>query len=244
MIHAIYNNDCMNILPNLKDNSVDFCITDPPYNIGQKGNNKLTKMGDKIVENSKAFGWDYMDNYFEWVESWMTHLYRVVKHSAFIFFDLNEIGKLKDIGEKVGFYSKTFFCIVKNNPLPHFCKNGYRSGFELGILFLKYKKTSKFNFLKQEEMINVKNYTIGNKLTKHPTEKPIEVIKHLVHVMSDEGDCGLDPFAGSGNHIIAMKELRRGFVGIEKDTDYYNAITERLNNTKVLQKSIFKGEIL
>ena len=62
----------------------------------------------------------------------------------------------------------------------------------------------------------------------HPTEKPIDLMTYLISKSSVEGDLVLDTFAGSCPVAIASHNLKRRFICIERDTDYYNASVERL----------------
>lgn len=62
----------------------------------------------------------------------------------------------------------------------------------------------------------------SNKGGKHPTAKPVELYKWLVERYSKENDCVLDPTFGSGNSGRACAELKRAYVGIEKDEGFFN----------------------
>jgi len=231
--NKIIQGDALEILKTFPDESVDCVITDPPYNIGGKSN-KLTKVGSEIKSNEEVLGgWDNIDNYFDWTRNWLKEVFRVTRNGVFSFFDLNEIGKLKDLVESMGFYPKNFIVMVKNNPIPHIRKTGYRSGFEMGLMFMKDKK-SKFNFLSQREMINVKYYNIGKKITTHPTEKPESIVGHLVRVLSDKGDLILDPFLGSGTTAVVARKLGRNFVGIEINPEYIKIAEKRLQQQVLL----------
>jgi site-specific DNA-methyltransferase (adenine-specific) len=62
----------------------------------------------------------------------------------------------------------------------------------------------------------------GNRKTNgHPTEKPLELYKFLIERYSDVGDTVLDPTFGSGNSGLASIELRRKYIGIEKDNNFF-----------------------
>jgi len=63
---------------------------------------------------------------------------------------------------------------------------------------------------------------------KHATQKPVELIKWILKYYSKEGDNVLDPTMGSGSTGVACKELKRNFIGIEKDEKIYNDAIERL----------------
>lgn len=64
----------------------------------------------------------------------------------------------------------------------------------------------------------------------HPTLKPIELMHHLVKLVSFENQTVLDPFMGSGTTGIACEQLGRNFVGIEIDEHYFNIAKERIEN--------------
>jgi DNA modification methylase len=56
----------------------------------------------------------------------------------------------------------------------------------------------------------------------HPTEKPLDLYKWLIERYSNEGDVVLDPTAGSFNSGVASMELKRNYIGIEKDVGFFN----------------------
>lgn len=62
----------------------------------------------------------------------------------------------------------------------------------------------------------------------HPTQKDIKVFSKLVDLLSNENDLVLDCFSGSGTTAIACHKLKRRFICIEKDKDYYEASVKRL----------------
>lgn len=70
----------------------------------------------------------------------------------------------------------------------------------------------------------------------HPTEKPLNLIELLLRTKSNENDLILDCFSGSGTTAIACHNLKRRFICIEKDYDYWKASVERLENTKAQLK--------
>jgi site-specific DNA-methyltransferase (adenine-specific) len=60
----------------------------------------------------------------------------------------------------------------------------------------------------------------------HPNEKPIDIMKRLMMLLTDEGDTIIDPFMGSGTTGVACVQTGRNFIGIEIDPTYY-AIAEK-----------------
>ena len=69
---------------------------------------------------------------------------------------------------------------------------------------------------------------IASQKGKHPTQKPVDLIKWCLKYYSKEGDVVLDPTMGSGSTGVACKEMNRYFVGIEKDEDIFKVAEDRL----------------
>ena len=77
-------------------------------------------------------------------------------------------------------------------------------------------------------------------LYKHPTIKPLDLVKRHIQHSTNEGDTVLDCFMGSGTTGVACKELNRDFIGIELDKEYYDIAVKRINGiTADGQLSIF-----
>ncbi|WP_283643239.1 DNA-methyltransferase [Croceibacter atlanticus] len=66
----------------------------------------------------------------------------------------------------------------------------------------------------------------------HSTQKPLKLIQRLILASSNEGDVVLDPFAGSGSTAIASLQLKRDFITIESDEDYYNEVLKRIKSVE------------
>ena len=62
----------------------------------------------------------------------------------------------------------------------------------------------------------------------HPTQKPLKLLERLISVASNDGDVVLDPFFGSGNALIAARNMNRRYIGIEKDENYFKVASQRL----------------
>ena len=63
----------------------------------------------------------------------------------------------------------------------------------------------------------------------HPTQKPVELFKYLIRTYTNENDLVFDGFLGSGTTAVACKELNRNFIGMEKETKYFDIINKRLS---------------
>jgi len=73
---------------------------------------------------------------------------------------------------------------------------------------------------------------IGRGIYNHPTEKPLEIMKRLVEMLTPEGGTVLDPFCGSGTTAIACKELNRNYICIEKEKEYFDIACKRVNQPR------------
>lgn len=62
----------------------------------------------------------------------------------------------------------------------------------------------------------------------HPTQKPVNILKHLIEIFTDEGDVVIDPVAGSGATLRACAELRRNCYGFEIDKTFYKSAKEKM----------------
>jgi site-specific DNA-methyltransferase (adenine-specific) len=111
----------------------------------------------------------------------------------------------------------------KPSPVPTYC-NKYLPdiefivhGFGSGRLYGNYAVKSSY-FV----------HPCGGKETSHPNEKPIPLMRKLVKLGTQRGDCILDPFAGSGTTLRAAKDLGRQAIGIEIEEKYCRIAANRL----------------
>ena len=123
-----------------------------------------------------------------------------------------------------------YFIWHKTNPVPKIYKNGFLNSCEMIICL--WNKGHTWNFSDQKTMHNFFECPIcmGNERTKspkHPTQKPLKLLRHIIKIASNEGDIVLDPFMGVGSTGIASFNLKRNFIGIELDKEYFDATNKR-----------------
>lgn len=128
-----------------------------------------------------------------------------------------------------------FFVWHKTNPVPKFRKAGFLNSCELIVCM--WNKGHTWNFGKQNEMHNFFESSIcmGEerlKSPKHPTQKPVKLLKHLLKIASNPGDIILDPFMGVGSTGVAALETGRNFIGFDLELEYVDAARIRLENAK------------
>jgi site-specific DNA-methyltransferase (adenine-specific) len=76
----------------------------------------------------------------------------------------------------------------------------------------------------------------------HPSQKPIELCEYLITTYTNEGDVVLDNCAGSGTTGLACMNLKRNFILIEKEEEYINIITKRLNMPRQIKFDGYDNE--
>lgn len=72
----------------------------------------------------------------------------------------------------------------------------------------------------------------------HPTQKPIELLKTLIGIFTDEGDVVIDPVAGSGSTLVAAERMNRKNFGFEIKKDFYNGAKKWLEEEKTAKREI------
>ena len=80
-----------------------------------------------------------------------------------------------------------------------------------------------------KSILNISTVTRREKI--HLTQKPIELMEHLIKTYTNENETVLDFTMGSGSTGVAAKQTNRNFIGIEQDENYFNIAKERINST-------------
>lgn len=213
-INKIYNDDCMNILKQLPDKCIDMVLTDPPYGMSYQSSRRTEKY--EKMEN---------DDSLDWLPVFVKEIKRISKEDAilYIFCSWHNIEKFKTELEKE-FKIKNILIWNKNNFGSGDLFGDYAPKYE-NIIFINQKNKN----LKGKRISNVLDFAkTSNNL--HPTQKPIPLFSCLIEKSSNENDLVLDCFSGSGTTAIACSELKRRFICIEKDKQYYEASVKRLEN--------------
>lgn len=215
-------------LKEIPDNSIDLIITDPPYNISKYSTGNII-LPNRAPLNNDIADWDDIEtDPFDYVHDFL----RVLKPTGnlFVFTTYNCIGKWHAAFDH-HFNTSQFMIWHKTNPAPNIYKKGFLNSCEMIICF--WNKGHTWNFSNQNEMHNFIESPIcmGSeriKKPKHPTQKPIKVLKHIIQIASNPKDIVLDPFMGVGSSAIAALQLNRKFCGCEIKREYYEATIERI----------------
>jgi DNA modification methylase len=227
---SIIHGDSFNLIKDIKSSSVDLILTDPPYNLAKHSTGNIKFSWREDVNNNIA-KWDEV----EFIPANIADEFvRVLKPNGnlFVFCSYNLIGKWYDALDHK-FDTFQFMVWHKTNPTPKFFKNGFLNSCE--IIICCWNKGHNWNFTEQNNMHNFFESPIcsGNerlKNPKHPTQKPLKLLEHIIKIASHENAIVLDPFMGVGSTGEAANKLNRRFVGIELEEIYYQAAEKRLTN--------------
>lgn len=222
----LWYGDCLEVMKNIPDGSIDLVVTDPPYKTTSRGSSGGT--GGILKEEINKRGKVFKHNDIEFNE-WLPELYRVLKdtgHAYIMSNNKNLKNMLMEI-ENVGFNIYKTLIWAKNSPIT----NMYYMDSHEYIIFCRKGKAKRINNCGTKSVLNVDNPR--NKV--HPTEKPVELMEVLVNNSSLDGEVVLDPFMGSGTTGVACKNLNRKFIGIELDENYFNIAKERIEKHEVVK---------
>lgn len=214
------NGDCLKIIKELKNESIDLIVTDPPY--------KMTKRGKSCRPNwmPNNMGDNVFNGEIPKPKEWMSECYRVLKEGThfYTFCNTNDITEYLQVAQECGFKLHNIITMIKDTGMPN---RWYLKNCEL-VLFFRKGKAKPINDMTSRDWIQVKMPT--KKTGKyHITEKPLDFIERLVTNSSNEGDVVLDLFMGSATTGIAAVNTNRKFIGIELDEKYFNIAQDRIN---------------
>ena len=213
-MNTVIHGDCHIELKKIQEQSIDLILTDPPYQVSDDKTHV-----QRIGYSSLNEEWDKDYNI-----SWVSEIERLLKPTGqvLIFCSQKLLPQYLNILNPI----RQILHWKKVNPVP-----ALRRYYWFSIEYILWKTMSdSFTFEKKLARQDVFNYPLcaGHERYKHPTQKPLELIKQLVQVHTLVGDVVLDPFAGSGTCGVACKQLGRKFILIEQESQYIDMIHQRL----------------
>ena len=234
---ALFQGDCLDIMPLIPDKSVQLILADLPYGTTQNKWDSVLPLGllwqqyERIIKDDGAivlFGSQpftsalVMSNPKMFKHEWIwqkdkgsnfanTVREPMKEHESVLVFANKKWVYNKQMEQRKGGGSKAVGSTNK-----HYKKSenyGLFHGAEFKVS--KLRVPSSIQFVKRETGL-------------HPTQKPLELMKYLILTYSNENDMVLDNTMGSGTTCLGAKELSRKFIGIEKDVKYYEIALNRI----------------
>jgi len=207
-INKIYCADCLDLMKEMEDNSVDLVLTDPPYGIGECGAKNHSRGGACDPTYYMIKDWDFE------------------KLSADYFNEIQRISKNQII------FGGNYFADVLSASSCWLVWDKDNSGdfadcelcwtsFKTAVRKYKWR----WNGMLQEDMKH-------KETREHPTQKPRRLIENILLDYSKAGQTIFDPFLGSGTTAVACINTGRNFIGIEKDKDYFEIAQKRVKEAQ------------
>lgn len=227
--YKLYQGDCLEVMKNIEDGSVDLVVTDPPYEIATTGAGMYKQADKQYVKELNGM----KDGFSKEV---LDELCRVMKKINIYFFcSQKQIIPLLDYFVKKKKCNWNILSWHKTNPIPA-CGNKYLTDTEF-ILFFREKGVKVYGSFDTKRTWYVTPLNQSDKKKYGlPTVKPLSILENLVVNSSQEGEVVLDCFMGSGSTGVASLNTNRNFIGIELDEEYFNIaqnrIEEAANKTK------------
>ena len=239
----LHNGDCFEVMDRIPEGTIDFILSDPPYELTQSqggglmGKDQGRVFMEQIHDANISQGFE--------VNKFLNSCYHLFptaeKFNAVFFMSMKQLSKyikwaeLNELQHSVGVWHKT-------NPAP-LCNNKYLGDIEYWM-YIKGKKAPILGSYATKGMV----YTSAvnqkdKKLFGHPTIKPVPLMDKFILNHTEEGQTILDPFMGSGTTGVACKKRKRNFIGIELEEKYFKTSQERINNTKMRNSHLMKKKI-
>ena len=245
-LDTILPGDCIEILAQLPENSVDLIFADPPYNLQLR--NELWRPNMTRVD-AVSDEWDKFANFEEYdnfTRAWLSACRRVLKETGTIWVigSYHNIYRVGAILQDLDFWILNDVVWVKTNPMPNFRGVRFTNAHET-LIWAQKTKGAKYTFnhhamkALNEDLQMRSDWVIPicsgservriNGAKAHSTQKPEALLYRIILSSSNPGDIVLDPFFGSGTTGAVAKKLRRDWIGIERDETYIKIAQERID---------------
>ena len=238
----LYNGDCLDIMTQLMDNSVDCIICDLPYGTTKCSwdiiipFDKLWEQYNRIIKDNGAiilFGQEPFSS--------LLRVSNLKDYRYDIYWQKERLTNIMQVKRRVGKDIETISIFYKNQCTynPQMVKydgpkrgNKVKNG-KLGKLVddNNDKKVFEYNdtgFRYPTQVWKFKRDILTSNI--HPTQKPIALYEELIKTYSNPGDLLLDNCSGSGTIAIAALNTGRHFIGFETNENYYKETLKRIDN--------------
>ena len=210
-LNKIYLGDCLPLMKEIPDKSIDLVITDPPYGIGEDGghNSRIPAARSEREHIRRLNNPKYISH--EWdnktpEQTYFDEIFRISKNQ--IIFGANHFIS------KLPLDSSCWIVWDKCNGESDFadCELAWTS-FKSAVRMFSYHKFTGLH---------------GGLDCIHPTQKPVKLFEWIIKNYAKEGDTICDPFFGSGSCLVAAVRMGHQFIGFEKEKTYFEKAQIRI----------------
>lgn len=214
----LHHGDCLEKLRLIEPMSVQAVITDPPYMIGS------ISVGDP---SSKSGTWADMENSAYWFSAWITQCKRILKPDGFLIV----FGNWRSIPTLIRAFSlaeiQAQSCMVWDKQwIGPGGPSALRPVYEIAMFAAMPE--AKIRNRSAKDIYTCKWMAGNMKESKHPAEKPVQVMRHLISLTAPDGGLIVDPFMGSGTTGRAAFLEGCDFVGIEREAEWVQTAKQRI----------------
>jgi site-specific DNA-methyltransferase (adenine-specific) len=220
----LYNQDCLEFMKTLDDNSIQFIMADPPYLISEENSSKYRLLNEE---------WDKGE---EIIYDCIKEFKRILKRggSLIIWYDVWKVSYVKECLEQNKFKQIRLVEWLKKNSPPIASNNSYlpnaKEYFVYGAKNTSYLKQwfkAPFNASYDK---GVYEYSISGKSRIHPTEKPYKLMEEIILKHTNDNDLVYIPFAGRGVDLEVCIKNNRQWIATEISKEYCDNIEKRIEN--------------
>jgi DNA modification methylase len=257
MINLLHG-DCLELMKNIPDKSIDAIITDPPYgttackwdsvipfDLMWEQLNRIIKPNGAIVlfgsePFSSALRMSNIKNYkYDWI--WKKNTgsgFATAKFMPMKYHEIISIFGIKKINyNPISTKRNSLESINRSKYAMNVC-NEYTSNH---IPMKRFKKIYDSENKSPESVLDFKSVPNANgKL--HPTQKPLDLMEYLIKTYTNENETVLDFTMGSGTTGVACVTTNRNFIGIEKDYKYFEIAQKRIEEAKIKNIDLFNNK--
>jgi site-specific DNA-methyltransferase (adenine-specific) len=247
---TLYQASCLEVLESLPEDSVDMIFADPPYNLSNGGMSlhagKRVSVNKGDWDKSKGFSNDYEFHY-----NWLEACKRVLKPGGTLWVSgtYHSIYQCGSAMQALNYHILNDIVWFKPNASPNLACRCFTASHETLIWARKDKKgkhTFNYKTIKNddwpEDLLKVPQKQMRSLWSvvkvgtpkpsekvhgKHPTQKPIELLRRIVLASTNEGDLIIDPFTGSSTTGMAACINNRKFIGIDLNKEYLDLSIKR-----------------
>jgi site-specific DNA-methyltransferase (adenine-specific) len=246
--------DCIEILNQARENSVDMIFADPPYFLSNGG---ITCHAGRMVSVNKG-KWDKSKGVVEnhkFTLDWLKACQRVLKPDGTIWVSgtTHIIYTVGFAMQELGYKILNDIIWYKRNAPPNLSCRYFTHSTEIVLWAAKNEKSKHYfdyQLMKKinqgKQMRNLWQISAPpaeeKKFGKHPTQKPVELLTRIILASTKETDLILDPFCGSSTTGVASILLNRKYVGIDFEEEYLHLSKKRIEDITRKPSLFERGE--
>jgi len=212
LVMKLLNGDCLDLLDDIPDNSVDIVYTDPPY-IPPEHSSTLTKYKKSLSE--MCILESFYKRYLEKID-------RVLKDDGILLIYCNS-DSYPMFYIHLYPYVKKMRCFIWDKIS---CSLGYTFRHQHEMIL--YGERMKMKCIKCGTGDIFKYKSVKANTKSHPAEKPVDLHKHILQNIVTQDKVLLDTFMGTGSIGVACKELGCQYIGMELEKEYFEVACNRL----------------